>query len=69
MPVSVASNCGSIPGTALLLASFKVIVMVDVAIPSAVTVEVPAMVELAEVGSNAENSTGVDPGTAVGEVH
>ena len=45
VPVSVAENVGVVPAIKLLLASFKVIVTVEVATPSATTDPVPVMVE------------------------
>jgi len=45
--VSVAEKVGVSPGSALLLASFKVIVIVEAAVPSAVTGPVPVIVEFA----------------------
>lgn len=45
--MSVAEKVGVIPDTALLLASLRVTVIVDVVTPSATTDVVPVMVELA----------------------
>src|SRR6266404_2641614 len=49
----VAEKVGVTDGTPLLLASFRVIVMVEVAAPFAVTGLVPVMVELAATGGPA----------------
>ena len=57
MPVSVALKVGTMPGTALLVASFKVMVTVEVATPLATTEPVPVMVELRATGADASNTT------------
>src|SRR6266704_3258183 len=46
----LAEKVGVIPGTGLLFTSFKVIVMIEVAVPSAVTGLVPVMVEFPDAG-------------------
>lgn len=56
-PVSVAPKVGTIPGTALLAASFRVIVTVDVAVPSATTGVVPEIVELTATAEPGVNTT------------
>ena len=61
----VAEKVGVTPETGLLFASFNVIVIVDVAIPFAVTPLVPVIVELAATGTPAVNVT-VPPVTATG---
>jgi hypothetical protein len=53
----VAPNVGVTPVTKLLFASFKVIVTVDNAIPSARTGPVPVMVELTATGESAVKIT------------
>lgn len=45
MPVSVAENVGVTPETKLLFKSFSVIVMIELATPSATMRDVPVMVE------------------------
>jgi hypothetical protein len=55
--VSVAENVGTVPTIGLLEASCKVIVTVDVAVPSATTGPVPVMVELAADATPAVNVT------------
>ena len=65
--VLVAANVGVIPPTATLLASFNVIVMVEVATPSAMTGPVPVMVECAEDTAPGANTT-VPPVTLTGLV-
>jgi hypothetical protein len=67
IPESVASKVGTIPGTAKLLASFRVIVTVDDAIPSAMTGPVPAMVEFTATGVPAMKLT-VPSALVTGEV-
>ena len=57
VPVSVAENVGVWPDTRLLLASFKVMVIVEVATPSAITGPEPVMVELAATATPAEKTT------------
>ena len=57
MAVPVAVKVGVSPATGLLAASRKVIVTVDVARPSATTVPVPAMFELAATGGPGSNTT------------
>lgn len=57
LPVSVARKRGSTPATGLLKASIKVMVMKDVATPSAVTGLVPVMVEVATATGPATKST------------
>lgn len=57
VPESVAENVGVVPITALLLASFKVIVMVDVAEPSARTGVVPEIEEFATDAPPGVNTT------------
>lgn len=47
MPVSVAEKVGVCPATRLLFKSLRVIVTVEVAIPSAITGVVPVIVEFA----------------------
>src|SRR6266704_1606937 len=49
----LAEKVGVIPGTGLLFTSFKVIVMIEVAVPSAVTGLVPVMVEFPDAGAPA----------------
>ena len=56
-PVSVAENVGVWPDTLLLLASFRVIVTVDVATPLATTGLVPVIVEVAATGASAVKTT------------
>lgn len=56
-PVSVARKRGSTPATGLLNASNKVMVMNDVATPSAVTGPVPVMLEVAAATGPATNTT------------
>jgi hypothetical protein len=51
VPVSVAPKVGVCPATGLLPASLSVIVIVDVEVPSATTVLVPEMLELAATGA------------------
>ena len=53
----MAPNVGTIPGTGLLAASFKVIVTVDVAVPSATTGVVPEIVELRATADPAVKTT------------
>ena len=53
VPVSVAVNVGVVPATGFELASSRVTVTVEVAAPSAVTGDVPVMVELATVATSA----------------
>ncbi len=53
----MAENVGVSPATGLLLISFKVIVTVEVADPSATTGEVPEMLELAATGEPAVKVT------------
>ena len=65
VPVSVAEKVGTTPLTLLLAASFKVIVTVDVATPSARTGEVPVMVELAATAEPAVKTT-VPPALTTG---
>ena len=65
VPVSVAEKVGTTPLTKLLPASFKVIVTVDVAVPSAITGEVPVMVELAATAEPAVKTT-VPPALTTG---
>lgn len=48
--VSVVENVGTIPATPVFVASFRVIVIVDVATPSATTGEVPVMFEFVATG-------------------
>lgn len=67
VPVSVAPNVGVSPGTGLLLASRKVIVMVEVAEPSAITGPVPLMEELAATAP-AEVKTTFEPALMTGVV-
>lgn len=57
VPVSVAENVGVCPETGLLFTSFKVIVIVDAAVPSATTGVVPAIVEVAAIADPAVNVT------------
>lgn len=57
VPVLVAVNVGTIPETALLEASFKVIVIVEEAVPSARTGVVPEIVEFAATADPAVNVT------------
>ena len=57
VPVSVAENVGVWAETGLLLASFRVIVTVEVAVPLAVTGLVPVMVEFAATATPAEKTT------------
>jgi hypothetical protein len=49
-PVSVAPKVGTVPETPLLLASFNVMVIVEVAVPSAMTGEVPEIEEFKATG-------------------
>ena len=65
VPVSVAEKVGITPLTLLLPASFKVMVTVDMAVPSARTGEVPIMVELAATAESAVNTT-VPPALTTG---
>lgn len=55
--VPLAENVGVSPATGLLAPSRKVIVIVDVATPSAVTVLVPLIFEFAAVGGPGSNTT------------
>lgn len=57
MAVPDAVNVGVSPATGLLAASRKVIVTVDVATPSATTVPVPVIFELAATGGPGSNTT------------
>jgi hypothetical protein len=57
VPVSVAPKVGIIPETALLPASLRVIVTVDVAEPSATTGVVPEIVEFIATAEPAVNTT------------
>ena len=66
--MSVASNIGVIPGTGLLLASLRVMVTVELAIPSVVTGPVPAIVEFPAVGPPAVKATVAEPVTPIGDV-
>ena len=68
VPVSVAVKVGTIPGVGLFEASFKVIVIVEVATPSATTGVVPEIVEFAATGPEAVNATVAAPVTPTGEV-
>jgi hypothetical protein len=56
-PVFVAVNVGVVPETRLLLMSFKVIVTVETATPSAITGPVPVIVELAAMAEPELNKT------------
>ena len=56
----VAENVGVVPTTGLLDPSFKVIVTVEVATPSATTGPIPVMVELATL-AGAEVKVTVEP--------
>ena len=67
VPVSVATKVGTTPETALLLASFKVTVIVEVAEPSATTGVVPVIVEFAATAAPDVKFT-IDPVTPTGEV-
>ena len=55
--MSVAPKVGVEPETGLLFISFKVIVTVEVAVPSATTGDVPVIVEVAATGVPAVNVT------------
>ena len=68
VPVSVAENVGVCPDTGLLKASFKVMVTVEVATPSATIGVVPVIVELAATALLGVNVTSL-PVTATGEVN
>ena len=57
VPVLVALKVGVWPGTGLLLASLRVIVTVDVAVPFAKTGLVPVIVELAATADPAVKTT------------
>src|SRR5207247_1201088 len=67
LPVPVAAKVGVVPATALLFASFSVIVIVEVATPLAVTGLVPLMLELPAAAAPAWNVT-VPPVTDTGDV-
>jgi hypothetical protein len=57
VPASVAEKVGVCPETLLLLASFKVIVTVEVVTPSATTGPVPVIVEFAATAAPAVKRT------------
>ena len=57
VPVSVAANVGTTPATPTLLASFNVIVTVEVATPLAMIEVVPVIVELAAETAPGANTT------------
>jgi hypothetical protein len=57
VPVSVAENVGTIPSTGLFPLSLRVIVIVDVAEPLAMTGPVPEISELTATGNPALNKT------------
>ncbi len=63
--VLVAENVGVCPATGLLLASFSVMVTVDVAVPSATTGDVPVMFEFAATADPAVKVT-VSPAFTTG---
>jgi hypothetical protein len=65
VPVSVAPKVGTIPETALFEASFKVIVTVEVAIPSATTGVVPVILELTATADPGVKTT-VEPALTTG---
>lgn len=56
-PVSVAEKDGVTPARGLLLASFRVMVMTEVAVPSAFTGDVPVMEEFATAAPPGINTT------------
>jgi hypothetical protein len=66
--VSVAVKVGVILGIAEFDESFKVMVTVEVAIPFAVTLPVPVMLEVKMDGAPGENTT-VPPAREIGEVN
>ena len=55
--MSVAENVGVWPGTGLLFTSLSVTVIVEVAVPSATTGDVPVIVEVAATGEPATKVT------------
>ena len=65
LPVLVAVNVGVNPATGLLEASFKRIVTVEVAVPSAMTGDVPEMLEFAATADPAVKVT-VPPALTTG---
>jgi hypothetical protein len=56
-PVSVAPKVGTVPDTPLLFASFNVMVIVDEAVPSAITGDVPVIEEFTATGVPGVKST------------